>query len=304
MKKVLSFLFIFMLLFQASVFAHVTNEKTIYDDIQFSKAKEEIVYLRGLSVIPYENGVNLFKPQSKLTKADLAFWATSFKGLGNHDAKKEDLQQAAVDNGLVDSLKGNATYADVNQAYFEGKASVDTPESGVTREQFALFMGQFLNEKVDGQTLFDMAGAEPGPSGTIEKVTVKEEGEGEKAKKVYWLMIEGEKYKISGHPKMLYGPVDLTQWEGKKVKDSWLIKGHNGEKVLQIVALERGQFLEDQSDSNDQDVQTGEGENQAENQTANSVSEQPSRQGFPVVLVVGAVVLLGILAWLFMKKKK
>lgn len=47
MKKIMIFVSLLMLLFSSSVFAHVTNEKTIYDDIEFSEAKEEIVYLRG-----------------------------------------------------------------------------------------------------------------------------------------------------------------------------------------------------------------------------------------------------------------
>jgi hypothetical protein len=315
LKKIFVFISLFTLLFSSSVFAHVANEKTLYDDIEFSQAKEEIVYLRGLDVIAYEHGTKLFKPQDKLKKADVAFWAASFKGLGGHDAKTEDLQKAAVENGLIDSLEGNATYADLNMAYFDGKAPVEKPESELTREDFALFMGQFLKEKVDGKTLFDMAGVEPGPTGVIEKVTVKEEGEGEKKTKIYWFTFEGKDYKVSPHPKMLYGPVDLTQWEGKKVGDPWLA-GDGEEKMLQIVALEQGQFTDDEmtdqkpddhtSPTNDNGNQNNEQapDEASGNQPENDVAPEQPEKGFPVVPVVGGVVLVGILAWLMMKKKK
>lgn len=292
----------------------MANEKTLYDDIEFSQAKEEIVYLRGLDVIAYEHGAKLFKPQDKLKKAEVAFWAASLKGLGGHDAKAEDLQKSAVENGLIDSLEGNATYADVNKAYFAGKAPVEKPENELTREEFALFMGQFLKEKVDEKTLFEMAGAEPGPTGVIEKVTVKEEGEGEQKKKIYWFTFEGKDYKVSPHPKMLYGPVDLTQWKGKKVGDSWLA-GHGEEKVLQIFVLEQDQFTDDEitnqkpddhkSPTNDNGNQNNEQapDEASGNQSANNTAPEQPEKGFPVVPIIGGVVLVGIMGWLFMKKK-
>jgi hypothetical protein len=72
-----------------SVWAYVTNEKSLYDDIQYSKA----------------------------------------------------IEQEAVKKEIVGNPKGNATYADVNQAYFNGKAPVQHPDKTLTltREDFALF---------------------------------------------------------------------------------------------------------------------------------------------------------------------
>jgi hypothetical protein len=49
-------------------FAHVTNESNIYDDIEFSEAKEEILLLRGLNIIPYESGAQLFRPKEMLKR--------------------------------------------------------------------------------------------------------------------------------------------------------------------------------------------------------------------------------------------
>jgi hypothetical protein len=311
MKKTLLFLFMFTLLFSSSVFAHVANEKTLYDDIEFSQAKEQIVYLRGLDAIAYEQGAELFKPQEKLTKADLAFWVSTFKGLGGPDAKKEDLQKEAVQNGLIDSLEGNATYADVNQAYFDGKASVEKPEGELTREEFALFMGQFLKEKVDGKTLFEMAGFEPGPAGIVEKVTSEMEGEGEKAYKIFRFMINGKEYQVSSHPKILYGPVDLSVWEGKKIGESWLAGGHGDEKVVQIIVVDQGQFADDEIAEQSPDPSTGNSDqsqgqgspsDKAGEGQASDVAEQSG--GFPVVPVIGGIVLVGIVGWLMMRENE
>lgn len=305
MKKTLILVSLFTLLFSTSVYAHVNNEETLYDDIEFSQAKEQIVYLRGINAIPSEEGAKLFRPQELLTKADLAFWTASFHGLAGEDAIIEDLQKAAVENGLIGSLESNATYADVNQAYFDGKASVDQPESELTREEFALFMGPYLkDEKVDGKTLFDRAGIEEGPVGVIEKATMTEEGEGEQKTKVYTLTIGGKDYQVSGHPKMMYGPTDLTQWEGKKIRDSWLIN-HDGEKMFQMIALEKGQFLnQGGTEANDQTSQPSQNGVQADNQSTDDADSEQSEKEFPVVPVVGAIILVIIAAWLFTKKKK
>lgn len=303
MKKVFMFVSLFTLLFSSSVYAHVTNEKTIYDDIEFSEAKEEIVYLRGLNAIAHERGAHLFKPQDKLTKAELAFWAATFNKLGGHDTKTEDLQKAALENGLIDALEGNATYADVNNAYFVRKAPVEKPVSELTKEEFALFMGQFLKVKVDGQTLFDMAGYDPGPSGIVEKVSFEMEGEGENAYKVFSYTIDGKEYQVSSHPKILYGPVDLSAWEGKKIGESWLSGGHGHEKVVQIIVVDQEQFTDDEiakQETNEQHDQTNDDGNQPSN---NTTPEHPEK-GFPVVPVIGGVVLVGIIAWLMMIKKK
>jgi hypothetical protein len=322
MKKIVAFLSLFVLLLSSPVSAHVYNEKTLYDDIEFSEAKEEIVYLRGLDVIASEKGARLFKPQEKLTKEELAFWVASFKGLGgaghgHGEASPNDLQQKAVEKGLINSLEGNATYADVNQTYFGGKAQVEKLDSELTKEEFALFMGKFLHEKVGGETLESMAGAEEGPVGVVEKVTVEEIGEGEKKKKAYTLTISGKEYKVSGHPKMLYGPVDLTQWEGKKIRHSLLITGHSGEAVIQIADLGEGQFLDDEianKELNQPPAQSNEEGNQGQSEDSDNqgkestAKEQPAEKaaesgGFPVVPVIGGLLLVVIVGWLFIKKR-
>jgi hypothetical protein len=299
MKKIGILLAFVILLFSSTVSAHVVNEKTIYDDIEFSEAKEEIVYLRGLDMIAHERGALLFKPQEKLTKLELAFWVATYKKLGGHDASKEELQKAAVEKGLIDSLEGDATYEDVNKAYFNGKAPVETAGAELTKEDFVQYMGTFLTEKVDGKTLFDMAGYEPGPSGVVEKVEFETEGEGDSAYKVFRYTIGGTTYQVSQHPKILNGPVDLGVWEGKEIEESWLASGHDEEKVVQIVKVKEAQFL----DVEIGDTQTAGETKQPDNQVKEEKAESQPKKGFPVVPVGGVVILVIVLGWLFMKKK-
>ncbi|MCC2687064.1 MAG: hypothetical protein K0R75_3963, partial [Paenibacillaceae bacterium] len=280
-KGCLSLLLItlFMSIFSASVLAHVTNEKTLYDDIQYSKAIEQIVYLSGLNVIPYESGAALYKPTSLLSKRDLAFWAASFAGIGNANAKREDLEQAAVKKGMMSNLDGNATYADVNQAYFNGKAPVPNPDKTLTREDFALFMGQFFNQKVDGKTLYDMAHFEQGPTGVIEKVTSNQirDAKSGQIENQFMFTIKGKDYQVADHPKVMYGPTDLTGWNGKKIADSRLTKAE-GKDVLEIIKLEKGQFPISQDN-------------------ADSAGHQKGTP--PIVPILGGVILLIVILWLY-----
>jgi hypothetical protein len=303
MKKTLLLLTLMFMLFGQVAMAHVANEKTLYDDIEFSQAKEQIVYLRGIDAIAYESGVKLFQPQEILSKAELAFWAGTFKGLGGHDSQKEDVQNAVLEQGVIDALEGNATYADVNKAYFDGKADLEGLEGELTKEEFALFMGQFLTDTVDGKTLLDMAGAAPGPVGIIEQVRVEEEGAGEDKTTTYFFTVDGKEFEVSSHPKMLYGPVDLTQWEQKEIEDAWLIT-QGDQSILQIVALKEGQFTDDEVAG-----QTTEEKNKQTEQVdgAQTKEEAPDNTeetgGFPVVPVVGGIILIVIVGWLLLKKK-
>lgn len=294
MRRLLLAYCICSLFFSSSVYAHVANEKTLYDDIDFSKAKEQIVYLRGLNIIAPEEGAKLYKPKVKLTRAELAFWAAGFKKLGGQDANKAELQRVAVEQGLVSSLEGYATYGDVNQAYFNGQAAVETPGAELSKEQFALFMGRFLNEKVDGGTLFEQAGFEPGPSGIVEQVSFEMEGEGEHAYKVFRFTVEGTEYQVSKHPKIVYGPVDLSEWEGKEIVESWISSGEGGKKVIELVKGKKEQFSEN--------AIVGVSQVQANSMKDTGWDDPQPAEGSALVPIIGGSILAVILGWLLFKK--
>jgi hypothetical protein len=276
-KKTALFLIVLALMLPVRVFAHVVNENTIYDDIQYSDAKADIVMLRGIGAIASpDHGVNLFKPGDKLTKAELAYWSAAFNKIGGEQATMGDLQRAAVANGLVDSLEGNATYGDVNKAYFAGKATVQNANNELTREQFALFMGHFLKEKVDGKTLYDRAGFEPGPTGVIEKVAAKTEGAGGNADKVFTLTVGGKQYALDPHPKVIRGPTDLTVWKGKNVESSWIALEGN-RQVVKIIVAAKDQFSIDEI----------------------SAGQQKPKKGLPIFPISVSVILVVLVGWLF-----
>lgn len=296
--RIFIILIIALPLFGSYVSAHVTNEKTIYDDIEFSDAKEQIIYLRGLNIISPPQGANLYKPQEKLTMAELAYWVAAFKKLGGHEAKTEDLQKSAVERGLVDSLEGNATYADINLAYFNGKAMVEKPEEELSKEEFALFMGNFLNEKVDGITLFDMASYEPGPVGIVEKVSFEMEGKGKEAYKVFRFTMNGVEYQVSKHPKIIYGPVDLGEWEGKEIEESWLSSGDGKKKVIEVIKVKMNEFANSQTAKQNEPTLSVE-----TNQMSGGPQPQPARASI-AVLVLGGSILVIILGWVLFNRRR
>lgn len=215
----------------ASVLAHVQNEKNLYSDIEYSEATQEIVLLHGIGVISMEGGANVYKPFELLTKSDLAFWAGSFHGLGGEDASVSSIREAALREGLIDTLEGLATYADVNQAYFAGKVeSEEQEDETLTREEFALYMATFFTTEIDGMTLFDMAEYTEGPTGIVTDVEKFEVTEGGNTFDVFRIHIDGEWVQVSNHPKILNGPVDLSLWKDKAVVASWYAKAEPGKK--------------------------------------------------------------------------
>jgi hypothetical protein len=249
--------------------AHTANEKTLYDDIETSKAVEQIVLLRGLGVIGQPEGVKLYRPQEKLTKAELKEWASGFTGTS----------PVAGD--------GNATYGDVNQAFFGGKAQVEQAERELTKEEFALFMGQFLTEKVDGKTLFERAGMTKGPSGVVEAVVEETEGQGEKAYHVYRLKLGGQEYPVAAHPKLLHLPTDLKLVKGKAIRETWVKDGK-----LQILVADQGTFRDEMS------MEQRHGHDKAGHE-----HDRAEQEGdFPWVPIGGGAVLVLLLWWLFGKR--
>jgi hypothetical protein len=62
----------------------------------------------------------------------------------------------------------------------------------------------------------------------------------------FFMTINGKEYQVSKHPKVIYGPTDLSGWNGKKIADSRLTK-EEGEDRIEIIKLEKGQFALNQS---------------------------------------------------------
>jgi hypothetical protein len=237
-KWLLLFTLFLMMQQGAVVSAHMTVEDRFYEDVVYSKSMEQIVLLRSLNVISADSYVSLFMPQEKLTRADLALWSANFRRLAESGSKPEQWRQAAMEHRLVASLDGYATYRDINQAYFDGKAPApDNPDAEPTREQFAVYMGQFLTDAVDGKTLYVLAGMTPGPTGVIDKVAKRRGVPAMEDSQQFDLIVAGRSYSLSMHAVMLYGSVDLGVWRGMAISASWLAKEDNGTLAVKIIKV-------------------------------------------------------------------
>jgi hypothetical protein len=220
------------------------NDQNLYEDIQFVQAKDDLMRLSGIGVIANDHGVPLFRPQDMLTRMDLAYWAGSFLQPGGHEtaADSMDVAKAALAQGVVSSLQGNATYGDVNRAYFQGQAKVDHPDSELSREAFVLFMAPYLHTRINGGTLYETAGYSMGPTGTVETVTNQDTTDANgKLSKKYEMKINGKSYALTAHPKVLNGPVSPSFWQGKLIKESWLLPQKTGsdDKLIQLVVFDK-----------------------------------------------------------------
>ncbi|TBL77298.1 hypothetical protein [Paenibacillus thalictri] len=238
MYKYLTWLLALLLMLPTVVSAHIANEQSLYDDIAYSDARDPIVLLSGLGVIPYTHGAALFKPKDVLSRSDLAYWAGSFTGAAGEQTDAQAIRKAALAKGLLSSLDGDATAEDINQAYFQGKASIQLPAGPITREAFAQLMGKWVSSPVNGKSLADAAGFIAGPAGTLEKVATKEVKDGSgKTSTVTVLSIGGTSLELNAHPKVLHAAADAAVWEGKKVEASWLGPEQNGVRQIQLLVF-------------------------------------------------------------------
>ena len=323
MKKIIPLLLILVFLLPLPVWAHITNEQNLYDDIQYSEARDAIVILSGLGVIPSEHGAALFRPKDKLTRAELAYWAGTFlKASKDQTADPKTVQQAALQQGIVSTLEGAAALNDVNQAYFGGLApKPEQPEGEVTKEAFAVWMYGQLSTRVDGRTLFDRTGFEAGPAGVVEDVTVKEaKAANGAAVKTVTLQVNGQAYALGEHPKLVHASVEPSDWKGRTIQASWTFKAADGKPVLQLLTF-AGQTSAGAGTSAGASTNAGAGATAAGagtsaaaghaghaagagsgNSAAASAAE--AGPGFPVVPVLVVAILAFIAGWVFMAKRK
>jgi len=116
--RLIGILLMLVLLMPSAASAHIVNDQNLYEDIEYSTAKTEIVYLNGLGILVPDHGNALFSPKDKLQRVDLAYLTGRFHKAAASNASPDEVAAAAVEKGYVPSLEGNATYGDVNQAFF------------------------------------------------------------------------------------------------------------------------------------------------------------------------------------------
>lgn len=306
MKQVIILWISLMLMIPTFASAHVMNEKNTYGDIGYSEASEDILLLSGMGIIFHEHGDALFRPTESLQRSDLAAWAGSFFRLGSGEENIDQLKQLALQENLVTSLIGNATYEDINQAFFKGKVKVENPEEELKREEFAIFVADHLTMEIEeGKTLYDVAGYVQGPKGIIENVKLVEETTdvGQKNES-YLLLIDKKEYLLAAHPRVTRAVVDPVVWEGQQLEQSWFSEEDGEMKLQQLVFSETvNQEENNEAAFSVKDEQYHSESNQEMDNLSKTVTVNQSNLFSWVYLSIG-IILIGAVILIAVKSKQ
>lgn len=215
-------------------FAHIKNEASQFPDIEYSDARYDIVVLVGAGIIPQ---TPVFEPESPLSRHDLGAWVALARGLGTggETPDVDALAEAALEHGAVESLDGNATYADLNALFFGGSLSVDEPGRTPTRGEAASFIADQLPTEA-GLALLESLDLEIGATGAVTSVRT-EGGEGRGAS--YVITVGGTDLPMYAHGRVANGPVDLLQWNGRNIRRSFVRDAGDGPMWIYLEAEPR-----------------------------------------------------------------
>ena len=204
------------LLFCGSALAHIKNEATQFPDIEFSNARFDIVVLVGAGIIPE---TPVFEPDKALSNEELAAWVALAEGLGRGGENPDTaaLATAALEQGFVESLAGDASLADLNRVFFAGNLDIDDGERTPSKADAASLIATALGSEV-GQALLEKRNLAAGVSGVVSEVAIEEGHHGN----VYVLTIGGTTLQMDEHGRVANGPTDLLQWEGRSVRRSFI----------------------------------------------------------------------------------
>jgi hypothetical protein len=204
------------LLVYGSASGHIKNEATQFPDIEFSAARFDIVVLVGAGIIPE---TPVFEPDKALSNEELAAWVALAAGLGRGGENPDTaaLAAAALEQGIVDSLEGNASLADLNRVFFAGNLGIEDEERTPTKAEAASLIATGLGSEV-GHALLEKRNLAAGVSGEVTEVAIEEGHHGN----VYVLTVAGSKLQMDEHGRVANGPTDLLQWEGRSVRRSFI----------------------------------------------------------------------------------
>jgi hypothetical protein len=200
----------------ANAFAHIKNEASQFPDIEFSESRFDIVVLVGAGIIPE---TPVFEPDKALSRKELATWAAlaANLGVGGETPDTEVLAKAALDQGVVDSLDGDATYDDLNRIFFAGRLTVEDAGRTPSKAEAASFIAAELHGDA-GQDLLGKRGLRTGGTG---EVTLVESRSGHHGS-AYFITIGGTTLEMYSHGRVANGPTDLLQWQGLNVSRSFV----------------------------------------------------------------------------------
>jgi hypothetical protein len=261
-------------------FAHIKNEASQFPDIEFSEARFDIVLLVGAGIIPE---TPVFEPDKPLSKRELAAWVGLARGLGagGETPDTDALAEAARAAGAIDSLEGNATYADLNRLFFDGALTVEAADRTPTKAEAATFIASHLDSEA-GRALLENRGMRLGDTGEVVSVTTEQGHHGN----VYVVTVGNVTRPMHEHGRVANGPTDVLQWKGRKVRRSF-VSGSGDHAVWSYLEAEPPEEPAPQ---------------QAAAAAPDAPADTPPPDRKPLYWLVGAVVVLGLL--LFFRRRR
>lgn len=210
---------------------HIKNEATQFPDIEYSPARFDIVALVGLGIIPE---TPVFEPDSKLSKSDLAVWGALLQGLsqGGETPNVATLASLALEEGLIETLEGEATVAELDKLFPGTKAEAMEETQSITKAEAASRIAAGMGTD-EGQYLLDDRGLRLGPTGEITSVDTQQGHHGGHS---YLVTIDGQVLALDEHGRVANGPTDVLQWVGRKVQRSIIRGSADRERVIYLEA--------------------------------------------------------------------
>lgn len=272
---------VLVLIGTSGALAHIKNDETQFPDIDFSKARFDIVLLAAAGVIPE---TPVFEPDRPLQRRDLAVWLALGKGAaeGGENPDVDGLAKAALKAGLIESLDGAASFGDIDRLFFNGAIASGQPASTPTRAEAASYLARHLGVSTDGMSLLQRRGLSGGPTGIVTRVTSNPGDDGDM---VYVVAVGDVARPFYAHGRVARGPADLLAWEGRTVSHS-LMRTIDGRDMWTY--LEAQPFITSAAASSQEPPRKGD--------------SAASGRGYLLYGLVAAIVLLG--AGLFFRGKR
>jgi hypothetical protein len=269
------------LLGSGSALAHIKNEASQFPDIEFSQARFDIVVLVGAGIIPE---TPVFEPDKPLSKREIAAWAALANGLGagGETPDVDALAATALEQGLVDTLDGEASYADLNVLFFEGEVTLDAAQRIPTKAEAATFIAEHL-ETETGQALLTSRNLHGGAVGTV--AAIKSQA-GDHHGSAYVITVGDTALPMYAHGRVANGPTDLLQWQGREVRRSF-VRGEGKEATW--IYLEAEPLVDATKAA-------------VAGPAADPVNEPPSADHTLLYVLVAGVLVLGLL--LFFRRRR
>lgn len=199
------------------VAAHIKNEASQFPDIEYADARFDIVVLVGAGIIPE---TPVFEPDAPFSRFDLATWAALAEnlGVGGETPDTDALAAAALQQGLVESTDGQATYEEISDMFFRGQLTPDRPAATPTKGEAASYIATHLTTSA-GEVLLAGRGVRMGPAGHVARVESQSNPDGGNT---YMITIGAMSLPMYAHGRVANGPIDLVQWDGRTVRRSFI----------------------------------------------------------------------------------